>query len=150
MRKIFFIPMLLAGVVFLLADTTTPAGKKKAPSKSATTSGKSTKKPAAKTTAAKKKSTAKKNVAVRKSTPSWRTSQRVPTPDRYKEIPQALATKGYLPPDSPSGVWDTSSVAALKKFQEDQSLEPSGKIDSLSLIALGLGPKHDTPLAPPQ
>jgi peptidoglycan hydrolase-like protein with peptidoglycan-binding domain len=66
----------------------------------------------------------------------------VPTPERYKEIQQALASKGYLQPDASSGVWDNSSVSALKKFQEDQSLEPSGKLDSLSLIALGLGPKH--------
>ena len=32
-------------------------------------------------------------------------------------------------------------VDALKRFQSEQSLEPTGKIDSLSLIALGLGPK---------
>ena len=73
---------------------------------------------------------------------SWRNTQRTPTPERYKEIQEALASKGYLEPGSSNGAWDTSSVSALKKFQEDQKLEPSGKIDSLSLIALGLGPKH--------
>lgn len=80
---------------------------------------------------------------------SWRTTQRTPSPDRYKEIQQALASKGYLDSASPSGVWDTSSVAALKKFQQDQNLDASGKIDSLSLIALGLGPKRDQPNTPP-
>ena len=140
MRKIFFIPVLLAGVAFLLADTTTTAVQKKkaATSKKAVTKTTVTKAPV------KKKSSPTKT-AVKKTTPSWRSSQRTPTPDRYKEIQQALATKGYLPENSPSGVWDTSSVAALKKFQQDQSLEPSGKIDSLSLIALGLGPKRDSP-----
>jgi len=142
--------MLLAGVVLLLAETatTTPAHNKKTPSKSTATSP--SKKPAAKTTAKKKTTSTRKTAVAKQTTPSWRTSQRVPTPDRYKEIQQALATKGYLPQESPNGVWDTSSVAALKKFQQDQSLEPSGKIDSLSLIALGLGPKRETAPAPAQ
>ena len=77
----------------------------------------------------------------------WEKGQKVPAPSRITEIQQALASKGYMQ-GSPSGVWDTSSVEALKKFQQDQSLEPSGKIDSLSLIALGLGPKRDSPPAP--
>jgi hypothetical protein len=34
-------------------------------------------------------------------------------------------------------------VDALKRFQDEQKLESSGKLNSLSLIALGLGPKHD-------
>jgi hypothetical protein len=32
----------------------------------------------------------------------------------------------------------------MKRFQAEQTLESTGRIDSLSLIALGLGPKHDT------
>ena len=32
------------------------------------------------------------------------------------------------------------SVDALKRFQADQNLMPDGKINSFSLIALGLGP----------
>lgn len=32
----------------------------------------------------------------------------------------------------------------MKRFQAEQTLDSTGKIDSLSLIALGLGPKHDT------
>jgi hypothetical protein len=31
----------------------------------------------------------------------------------------------------------------MKRFQAEQTLESTGRIDSLSLIALGLGPKHD-------
>jgi hypothetical protein len=37
----------------------------------------------------------------------------------------------------------------LKKFQAEQNLETSGKINSLSLIALGLGPKRETAAADP-
>ncbi len=34
---------------------------------------------------------------------------------------------------------------ALKRFQHDQNLVEDGKIGSLSLIALGLGPKREPP-----
>jgi peptidoglycan hydrolase-like protein with peptidoglycan-binding domain len=67
-----------------------------------------------------------------------------PAPERYQEIQQALASKGYLKPEEASGVWDQSSSDALKRFQNEQKLQGTGKIDSLSLIALGLGPKHDS------
>lgn len=75
---------------------------------------------------------------------TWRNRQLAPTPERYKQIQEALAAKGYLPADQANGQWNDTSAAALKKFQTDQNIAPSGKIDSLSLIALGLGPKHDT------
>jgi hypothetical protein len=68
-----------------------------------------------------------------------------PTPDRYKEIQDALASKGYLQSDDATGKWDQTSMDAMKRFQADQKLDTTGKINSLSLIALGLGPKHDAP-----
>jgi hypothetical protein len=34
-------------------------------------------------------------------------------------------------------------VEALRRFQEDNGQEPTGKLDSLSLIKLGLGPNYD-------
>jgi peptidoglycan hydrolase-like protein with peptidoglycan-binding domain len=71
-------------------------------------------------------------------------TQTLPTPERYKEIQQALAAKGYLPADQATGQWNDVSVDALKRFQADQKIESTGRINSLSLIALGLGPKHDT------
>ena len=133
--------VLFAGALLFAATSTTPtsASKKKASSKKST----STNKPI---------STAKKTTAKRRkpAVASWRNTQKAPTSDRYKEIQQALASKGYLESGAPSGVWDNSSVEALKKFQADQSLEPSGKLDSVSLIALGLGPRHDQPPVPHQ
>jgi hypothetical protein len=71
-----------------------------------------------------------------------------PSPERYREIQKALADKGYLQSE-PNGRWDDASVEALRNFQRDQDLDPSGKIDSLSLIALGLGPKHENAKASP-
>jgi peptidoglycan hydrolase-like protein with peptidoglycan-binding domain len=72
-----------------------------------------------------------------------------PTPDRYKEIQQALVEKGYLKSE-PDGVWDDGSVEAMKRFQTDQKLSPTGKISAASLIGLGLGAKSaGAPEAPP-
>ena len=88
-----------------------------------------------------------KKAPVKKTT--WRNRQSTPTPDRYREIQSALAAKGYLKPEEATGTWNTGSADALKKFQAEQNLESSGKINSLSLIALGLGPHRDpTPAAP--
>ena len=72
-----------------------------------------------------------------------------PSPDRYREIQGALAAKGFLSPEDATGTWNQTSSDALKKFQAEQNLESSGKINSLSLIALGLGPQRDpSPAAP--
>jgi peptidoglycan hydrolase-like protein with peptidoglycan-binding domain len=68
-------------------------------------------------------------------------AQQQPTPERYKEIQQALADKGYFqgPVD---GNWGPESVDALTRFQREQNLIEDGKISSLALIALGLGPRR--------
>ena len=79
---------------------------------------------------------------------TWRNRQLAPTPARYKEIQGALAAKGYLKPEDAHGSWNQASVAALTKFQSEQILGSTGKINSLSLIALGLGPRHDTAVKP--
>jgi hypothetical protein len=84
--------------------------------------------------AAKKKS--KKRVGVAASAPR----QAAPSSDRYKEIQEALISKGYLQGPS-NGIWDQNSMNAMSKFQTDQKLEPTGKITAKALIDLGLGPK---------
>jgi Putative peptidoglycan binding domain len=124
---------------------------KKAPAtQSASTARKSTptRKPAtgsgARTTTARKGA---KQAPAR--TATWRNRQTAPTPDRYREIQQALAAKGYLKAEDATGVWNPNSVDALKRFQAEQKIESTGKINSLSLIALGLGPKHETAAAKP-
>ena len=72
--------------------------------------------------------------------------QQQPSSDRYKEIQQALADKGYFR-GTADGAWNGDSTDALKRFQKDQNLDPDGKIGALSLMALGLGPKHGAPSA---
>jgi Putative peptidoglycan binding domain len=65
-----------------------------------------------------------------------------PTPDRYKEIQQALADRGYFS-GAVDGQWGADSVDALKRFQLEHNTGDDGKINSLSLIQLGLGPARD-------
>ena len=74
---------------------------------------------------------------------SWRNRQSAPSADRYREIQDALVARGYLASEDATGTWGPSSTDALKRFQAEQTLDTTGKIDSLSLIALGLGPRHD-------
>ena len=82
-----------------------------------------------------KKTAAKRGV-------TWRNRQMSPSPDRYREIQGALASKGYLKPEDATGTWNQTSSDAMKKFQAEQNLDSNGKINSLSLIALGLGPRR--------
>ena len=107
-----------------------PPAKTPATSKSKTA-------PAKTPTASKSKTAARK----RKKAPPRPRTQQQPTPDRYREIQQALIDKSYLEAP-PTGVWDASSMDAMKRFQADQKLQATGKLDALSLIRLGLGPKR--------
>jgi peptidoglycan hydrolase-like protein with peptidoglycan-binding domain len=108
------------------------------------------KKPAAKsapktsTTTAAKRTTSSKSK--RPAVVAHRAPQQ-PSVERYKEIQQALADKGYFKSE-PDGTWGSASIDALKRFQHDQKLAEDGKIGSLSLIALGLGPKREPVAAP--
>ena len=86
-------------------------------------------------------------VSTRVPAQTWRNRQMAPTKDRYREIQQALYEQGYLPSE-PTGVWSPESVEALKQFQSDQKLSVTGRISSLTLINLGLGPIHPSPENP--
>ena len=101
-----------------------------------------------KKTASSKTSSSKKTASKKKTTVVRRVAQQQPTAERYKEIQQALADKGYFhgPVD---GAWGADSTDALKRFQREQNLEDDGKIGALSLIALGLGPPRSAATANP-
>ena len=97
----------------------------------------------AKKTASKKALAAKSKSPSHGKTPVRRAAspprQASPTPDRYKEIQNALVAKGYLKSE-PTGVWDAASVDAMKRYQSDQKQDPTGKLTAASIISLGLGP----------
>jgi peptidoglycan hydrolase-like protein with peptidoglycan-binding domain len=140
---------LCAGIWLASGAATTPA------TPPSTTKKKTAKKvthtaPAGANTAA--RSTSKSRVVAGKKT-TRRTAtaprQLAPTKERYQQIQQALAGKGYYTGE-PNGAWGPDSMDALKRFQADQNLPPDGKLTSLSLIALGLGPKRLSAQSPPQ
>jgi len=160
--------LLMIGCAVSLAATDKPAAPRKkslpahqkATTKAHGTAGKTaaktpprhSAKTSAKTSGHHSKTAAKHGKTKATAAASWRSRQLAPTADRYKEIQSALASKGYLN-QPPNGVWDSQSSDALRRFQRDQNLEPSGKLNSLSLIALGLGARRTTmaaaPAAPP-
>ncbi|HEY7211640.1 MAG TPA: peptidoglycan-binding domain-containing protein [Bryobacteraceae bacterium] len=86
--------------------------------------------------------TTKRSKSARRRKPPAPSYQLHPDPDRYRQIQQALADRGYFK-GQPDGNWTDDSTDALKRFQTDQKLEPDGKISALTLTGLGLGPRHD-------
>lgn len=77
--------------------------------------------------------------------------QGAPTAERINEIQEALASKGAFA-DKPTGKWDDSTTDAMKKFQASHGLDPTGKLDALTLQKLGLGSQTAglaAPIAPP-
>jgi peptidoglycan hydrolase-like protein with peptidoglycan-binding domain len=142
-KKAILLGVALCAVVCLATAATTTkkkTAKKRAHAVSApakTTAKTTTAKTAPKSRTASSKTTKGKKTVRKASAPR----QLAPTKDRYQQIQQALASKGYYSGE-PNGAWGPDSVEALKRFQADQNLTPDGKLGSLSLIALGLGPKR--------
>jgi peptidoglycan hydrolase-like protein with peptidoglycan-binding domain len=89
---------------------------------------------------AKTKSKAKSKAKSKPVAAPARYVQQHPSSERYTEIQKALVDRGYL--DQATGNWGADSVAALKKFQQEQGLPADGKLGALSLTALGLGPRR--------
>jgi peptidoglycan hydrolase-like protein with peptidoglycan-binding domain len=125
------------------AKTTSQVSKQK----STATTAHTTSAPPVAVASGSKKAGSKKTKPVTQAASYRRSAQQQPTRERYTEIQQAMLDKGYFagPVD---GEWGPSSVDALKRFQHDQNLTEDGKIGSVSLIALGLGPKRETPPPP--
>ncbi len=127
----------------------TASSNKKAASSTAkkpTTSAKGTT-PPAKTAAASTRTVhttskhgSKGQVAAKARRPSYQTA---PSPERYQQIQQSLADRGFYKGEV-NGVWGAESQDAMRRYQESQNLPDDGKITSKALIGLGLGPNHGT------
>ena len=121
-----------------IAQNPAPAKKPVSSSKRKAKRKSTAKKPTAAPSQSARARTASKNT---KRTQAHRSTQQQPTQERYQQIQQALADRGYF--DGPAdGRWGPDSVEALRRFQREQNLTDDGKIGSLSLIALGLGPRR--------
>ena len=64
-------------------------------------------------------------------------------PERVTEIQQALVREHYLTKD-PDGQWDSTTAAAMQKYQSDQGWQTTLMPDSRALKKLGLGPDYST------
>src|ERR1700730_10767437 len=64
--------------------------------------------------------------------------QAAPTADRIKEIQTALQKDGSYE-GTPTGKWDAATMDAMKKYQDKKGINPTGKIDAVTLNKLGLG-----------
>lgn len=69
--------------------------------------------------------------------------QREIEPERAREIQTALIREHYLPGPA-SGQWDSTTEAAMQKYQADHGWQTKLTPDSRALIKLGLGPRPDT------
>jgi len=76
-------------------------------------------------------------------------------PERVTEIQQALIREHYLSTDA-NGQWDSTTAAAMQKYQADQGWQTKLMPDSRAIKALGLGPDYsnainarDSSFAPP-
>ena len=105
----------------------------------------------AKTSASKTTATSSRHSSKKVSSRRKQKGQMAPTADRISEIQEALAKNGsYI--NTPNGKWDDTTVEAMKKFQGAHGLNPSGKLDALTLQKLGLGSQIAgvaEPVAPP-
>ena len=64
---------------------------------------------------------------------------------RATEIQSALGSAGYLQGE-PSGHWDSSTEAAMQRFQADNGWQTKLIPDSRAIIKLGLGPHNGSDL----
>lgn len=64
-------------------------------------------------------------------------------PARVTEIQQALIREHYLNGEA-NGKWDSTTEAAMQKFQADQGWQTKLMPDSRALKKLGLGPDYST------
>ena len=119
---------------------TSTAKKPTTSAKAGTAAAKNTASASTKTVHSTSKHVAKGQVAKTRR-PSYQTA---PSPERYQQIQQSLADRGFYKGEV-NGVWGAESQDAMKRFQESQNLPDDGKITSKALIGLGLGPNHGGP-----
>lgn len=66
---------------------------------------------------------------------------------RAREIQTALIREHYMQGE-PSGAWDSTTQAAMQRYQAAQGWQSKTTPDARALIKLGLGPSHDHLLNP--
>jgi len=67
--------------------------------------------------------------------------QQVIAPERATQIQQALIREHYMSGE-PTGKWDSTTEAAMQKYQADQGWQTKLMPDSRAIKKLGLGPDY--------
>jgi len=78
---------------------------------------------------------------------SRKRGQQVIDHERARAIQEALIREHYLQ-GAPTGSWDSTTQAAMQRYQADQGWQSKTTPDSRALIKLGLGPSNDHLLNP--
>jgi peptidoglycan hydrolase-like protein with peptidoglycan-binding domain len=99
------------------------------------------------TTGQPKAQSSHKRASHRKSRRSSRKGQQKIDHERALQIQQALIREHYLS-GKPTGVWDSTTQAAMQRYQGDNGWQSKTTPDSRALIKLGLGPDHEHLLNP--
>jgi peptidoglycan hydrolase-like protein with peptidoglycan-binding domain len=127
-RLILFGAALLTSVALVMSAAARPVAAQSSTSSTA----KKKKKPVSTSASAKTKGKTRGKVAAKPK------GQAAPAPDRIKEIQAALQKDGSYDGE-PTGKWDAATSDAMRKYQEKNGVNPTGKIDAASLNKLGLG-----------
>jgi peptidoglycan hydrolase-like protein with peptidoglycan-binding domain len=129
--------VLIASAAPVIVTATQSPAKRSSTRRPAERAPAATKRPA--TSSAKRATTSgKKAASTKKNSKPISRAQNAPTPERISEIQSALQREGALGVEL-NGKWDSATVEAMKKYQGNHGLNPSGKIDALTLHKLGLG-----------
>jgi hypothetical protein len=88
-------------------------------------------------------STHKLSQSRRHSTVRHARGQQAIDPDRATQIQQALIREHYLSSDA-NGKWDSTTQAAMQKYQADNGWQTKLMPDSRAIKKLGLGPDYST------
>lgn len=145
-RFAFVLIALLAIASFASAKTTT-THKHHAVSKAATAASHHSSKAGARSTrshSSHSRHTRTRHVAKK----SWKSKgQHGISSDRTRQIQEALIQQHYLDGDA-TGVWDSRTQEACRKYQADNGWQTKVLPDSRALIKLGLGPDNKDVLNP--
>jgi peptidoglycan hydrolase-like protein with peptidoglycan-binding domain len=128
-RLILFGAALLTSVALIMSPAVCPVA---AQSSTSTTAKKKKKPVSAASISSKSKGKTRGKVAAKPK------GQAAPTSDRIKEIQTALQKDGSYDGE-PTGKWDAATSDAMRKYQEKNGVNPTGKIDAVSLNKLCLG-----------
>ena len=131
----------LLTVALLATPVFAASNVRRTPAAGASTRRSSTLAKTSKTAKGSKSTSKTKSAAARR--PRKPKGQQTIDSERVTQIQQALIREHYMTGD-PTGTWDSTTVAAMQKFQSDQGWQTHLMPDSRAIKKLGLGPDYSS------